>query len=201
MKIDPILNLSPDLHQVVQVCTRRNPDAILDLIITNLQMYYHPPSTLEPLDNDEDNSGKPTDHLTVIWKPLTNENPSKSKFYKSITYRPFPESGIREMGHDVYNSRDVNTKVDNFEKLLIEKINLYFPEKTIRINEMDKPWMNIQLINLDRRRKREYTKHKKSAKWQKLETEFVEKETEEKEFYYENIVRGFENIQYWTMVQ
>ena len=85
-------------------------------------MYYNPPSTLEPLDNDEDNSGKPTDHLTVIWKPLTNENPSKSKFYKSITYRPFPESGIREMGHDVYNSRDVNTKVDNFEKLLIEEI-------------------------------------------------------------------------------
>ena len=147
-------------------------------------MYYNPPSTLEPLDNDEDNSGKPTDHLTVIWKPLTNENPSKSKFYKSITYWPFPESGIREMGqwiqsqtwHDVFNSMDVNIKVDNFEKLLIEKVNLYFPEKNIRINEMDKPWMNIQLIKLDRRRKREYTKHKKSAKWQKLETEFVEKE-------------------------
>ena len=196
MKIDPILNLSPDLHQVVQVCTRRNPEAILDLIITNLQMYYHPPSTLEPLDNDEDNSGKPTDHLTVIWKPLTNENPSKSKLYKSITYRPFTESGIREMGqwiqsqtwHDVYKSRDVNTKVDIFEKLLIEKINLYFPEKTIRINEMDQPWMNIQLIDLDRRRKREYTKHKKSAKWKKLEKEFVEKETEAKESYYENIV-------------
>ena len=59
---------------------------------------------------------------------------SKSKLYKSITYRPFPESGIREMGqwiqsqtwHDVYSSRDVNTKVDIFEKLLIEKINLYF---------------------------------------------------------------------------
>ena len=97
-------------------------------------MYYHPPSTLEPLDNDEDNSGKPTDHLTVIWKPLTNENPSKSKFYKSITYRPFPESGIREMGHDVY----MNTNVDNFEKLLIKEITLYFPEKNIRINEMDK---------------------------------------------------------------
>ena len=39
----PILNLSPDLKQVVSVVTRTNPDAILDKIITNLQLFYHLP--------------------------------------------------------------------------------------------------------------------------------------------------------------
>ena len=103
LKIGPILSLSPDLHQVVQIPTRRNPDAILDQIITNLQMYFHPPSTLEPLDNDEENSGKPSDHLTVVWEPLSNVNPAETKQYKTIKYRPFPDSAIREMGQWVQN--------------------------------------------------------------------------------------------------
>ena len=98
LKIDPILNLSPDLKQVVCTVTRRNPDAILDKIITNLRSLYHQPFTLELLDNDKEGQGKPSDHLVVIMKPLTSDNPVQQKKYKTITYRPFPDSAIREMG-------------------------------------------------------------------------------------------------------
>ena len=93
LNVAPILNLSPDLKQVVQIVTRRNPDATLDLIITNLESMYHLPTTLEPLDNDENVSGKPSDHLIVVMKPLSNSNPSKSVRYKTVKYRPFPDSG------------------------------------------------------------------------------------------------------------
>ena len=96
LKLEPILNLSPYFHQAVKVTTRRNPDAILDVIITNLHALFHPPTTLEPLDNDDDNSGKPSDHLPVVMYPLTNQNPVQAKRYKIIRYRPYPDSAIRE---------------------------------------------------------------------------------------------------------
>ena len=66
IKVQPILNLSPDFKQVVQVPTRNNPDATLDLIITNLHLFYLSPTTLPFLNNDEENSGHPSDHLTVV---------------------------------------------------------------------------------------------------------------------------------------
>ena len=53
LNLKPILSLSPDLHQVVKVITRHNPDATLDVIITNIQSLYHPLTTLPPLDNEK----------------------------------------------------------------------------------------------------------------------------------------------------
>ena len=60
LNIKPILNLSPDLKQVVKVFTRRNPEATLDVIITNLSSLFQPPRVLEPLDNDVEGDGKPS---------------------------------------------------------------------------------------------------------------------------------------------
>ena len=57
LSLKPILNLSPNLKQVVTIPTRRNPDAILDTIITTLGQYYHPPVALQSLQNDEDKRG------------------------------------------------------------------------------------------------------------------------------------------------
>ena len=196
LRIGPILNLSPNLRQVVQIPTRTNPDAILDKIITNLHMFFSEPTTLEPLDNDEMNNGKPSDHLTVIWKPLTNNSPIEPKLYKTIKFRPFPDPGIREMAQwvqaqtwqDFYQLSCANAKVDKFETMLMQKINSIFPEKNIRVNKNTKPWMNSQSILLDRQRKREYLKNKKSPKWKKLNSEFEEKSKELKKSYYKNMV-------------
>ena len=98
VRLAPLLNLSSDLKQVVTTKTRTNPDAILDKILTNLHNYYLTPTTLPPLDNDIDSSGKPSDHLIVVWNPLSTANPSQQKKYKTVKYRPFTESGVREMG-------------------------------------------------------------------------------------------------------
>ena len=130
LNIKPILNLSPDLRQVVKVPTRRNPDAILDLIITNIPALYESPTTLAPLENDDDEPGVPSDHLIVVMNPLTNTSLSEAKRYRIINYRPFPESGIKEMGlwlqeqkwNDIYSIKDPNDKAVKFEQLLYEKI-------------------------------------------------------------------------------
>ena len=76
LNINPILNLSPNLKQLISVPTRKNPDAILEGIISTLEYFYVPPFTISPLDNDKDKNGKPSDHLPVVFKPLGNlENP------------------------------------------------------------------------------------------------------------------------------
>ena len=138
LNIKPILNLSPDLHQAVKVITRHNPDATLDVIITNIQSLYQPPTTLPPLDNDENESGKPSDHLIVVMRPLSSEFSSVPKKYKTIKYRPFPDSGIREMGqwiqaqswHDIYSIKCPNQKASRFEEVWMEKFP-YFPMKKL----------------------------------------------------------------------
>ena len=184
LNIKPILSLSPDLKQVVQIITRRNPDATLDVIITNLQSFYHPPTTLEPLDNDATVTGKPSDHLIVKMSPLTNQNPTQIKRYKTIKFRPFPDSAIREMGkwvqsqswQEIYVLKDANLKAELFENILMEKINYFFPEKSIKVSENDKPWADAELLKLDRQCKREYNKKKKSQKWTELYQQFSEKQ-------------------------
>ena len=196
LKLEPLLNLSPDLRQVVTTITRTNPDAILDKILTNLHAFYLSPTTISPLDNDEGVSGKPSDHLIVVFKPLSTENPTQVKQYKTIKYRAFPESGVREMGvwvqqqdwNEIYKLSCVNKKAEQFEQMIIEKVDLYFPEKTIKLNENDQPWISPELKILDRQRKREYTKHKRSHKWRNLDAKFVEKSEALKESYYVNIV-------------
>ena len=97
LNLKSILNLSPRLRQLVKVPTRRNPDAILDTIISTLGEYFQFPFTLPPLDNDEDKDGKPSDHLIVLMKPI-NENETRRKVFKTVTFRSLPESGLFQFG-------------------------------------------------------------------------------------------------------
>ena len=90
--------------------------------------------------------------------------------------------------NEVYKLSSVNSKAEKFEQMIIEKINLFFPEKTIKLNEEDKPWISCELTILDRQRKREYNKNKKSKKWENLDSMFLTKSNEEKPNYYVNMV-------------
>ena len=71
LNLSPILNLSPDLQQVVKVATRLNPDRILNPIITTLRKYYCEPVTKPPIKADSKKAGKPSDHLVVVMEPIT----------------------------------------------------------------------------------------------------------------------------------
>ena len=205
--LKPILSLSCDLKQVVTVPTRKNPDAIIDKIITNIPTLYQSPFTLPPLENDEHKSGQPSDHLIVCMRPISNAFQSREKRWKIIKYRPFPESGIREMGRwiqsqswdEIYRISCPNQKAITFEKILLDKVNLIFPEKYIRINENDKPWVDAKLLKIDRARKREYSKRKKSEKWIKLNDLFQERASVLKKTYYRDMVEDLKtsNVSQW----
>ena len=206
LNLKPILNLTPDFKQVVNVPTRRNPDAILDKIVTNIHALYQPPTTLLPLENDDDKTGKPSDHLICIMRPISTGIPPSVK-YKQIKFRRFPDSALREMGrwlqgqnwHEVYMLTCPNQKAEKFESILMEKINLYFPEKVIKVNSNDKPWVDRKLLQIDRQRKREYNKRKRSEKWKKLNNLFHERAKILKENYYKDRVEDLKtsNISQW----
>ena len=81
LKLDNILNLSPQMKSMVKKPTRLNPDNILDNIITDMAKWYQEPKCLAPLDADEGSGGKPSDHLTVVMEPIDaiNNKPARSK--------------------------------------------------------------------------------------------------------------------------
>ena len=205
MKI--ILNLSPSLKQVVKVPTRLNPDAILDPIITSMTKYYSPPVTKPPLDNDANKKGQPSDHLVVLMYPLNSQlncSPRKSRIVKC---RPLPESGIRKLGawiqeqnwKCIYRSTDVNEKATMFQNMIKEKLDLYLPEKTMKVFDDDKPWITKEVKDLDRKCKREYYKHRKSDRWQSLRNKFKEKCEQAKEKYQTDTIEDLKhsNISQW----
>ena len=85
LNLSPILDLSSALKQVVLVPTRLHPDAILDPIITTLARFYCEPVTKPPINNDERNGGKPSDHLVVLMLPLTSVSvlPASTKWWST----------------------------------------------------------------------------------------------------------------------
>ena len=63
----------------------------------------------------------------------------------------------------------------------------------IKLCSEDKPWINQQLKDLDRRCKREFFKHQKSKKWILLRQQFEQKCLKAMEDYYENTVEDLKS--------
>ena len=207
LNLSPILNLSPSLRQCVSVPTRLNPPVTLDPIITTLHNLYQIPITKPPLQNDGDKIGKPSDHLVVLMYPISAQITCPPRKFKHIQCRPLPQSGMNKLGNwiqqqtwrEIHECEDAHTMAKVFQKMLVDKMNECLPVKTLRISSDDKPWMNKELKDLDRKCKREYQKHQKSEKWGNLRSIFKLKCKIAKKKYYEKTVHDLKtsNISQW----
>ena len=92
LKLDAILNLSPQMKQVVNSPTRLNPPRMLDPIITTLSKYYQTPVCQKPLDADQGTDGAASDHLCVKFTPMTVTHDTPSRQKRKVMVRPLPES-------------------------------------------------------------------------------------------------------------
>ena len=195
LDLQPIISLSRDLKQVVDVFTRLNPPSTLDTIITSLSKFYTKPITKPPIDSDKP-GGKPSDHLIVLYQPLQLSSVPNTREYRTIEFRPLPESGISNYGYwlsqqnwsDFYKTENVNEKAVYLHQTLLNKFHEIFPLKQIKMSNDDKPWFTDKLKKLDRLRKREFFKRKKSPKWRILNKQFLEETQKAKENYRSNIV-------------
>ena len=192
LRLDPILALSPNLQQVVQHYTRLNPPRILDPIITTMARYYQDPQVLPPLDPDQNSNGKPSDHMMVVFTPINVINTKSTNAVKQIKFRPLSENGIEQMESwlknenwsEIINQDCVNLKANILQDLLMSKCDEFFPEKVRTISSRDQPFFTNKLKQLRRRKSREYHKHRKSLKWEKLEQIYqIELSKSKRNFY------------------
>ena len=180
LKLDAILSLSPSMCQIVQDYTRMNPPKILDPVITTMSTYYQRPLCLDPLECDSDKQGENSDHKIVLVKPLDSVNVKSARITRKIKVRRFPQSGIDSMKNwlkdytftEVFEAVTAHEKAENFQNILLQKLDQFFPEKEVKFSSDDQPWITTKIKKLDRQRKRIYHKYRRSEKWFDLDKQY-----------------------------
>ena len=180
MNFSSILNCGLRLRQIVDKNTRGNK--ILDIIFTNLSGYYKSPIIAPPISCDDPRRGVPSDHSVPICIPHSDRHTRPERSYKTITFRPLPETKIRAFGEWIvkedWNSMNMNhpqsvtQSAQDLEKYLLDQLNLHCPQKTLKLSNRDKSFITIELKQLDRKRNREYIKRGKSMKYYELKKKF-----------------------------
>ena len=196
LKLDQILFVDPNFRQVVESPTRIGSDDILDPIITNLAKFYNVPECLRPLESDVDVNGKPSDHLMIVMNPITKFNNRIERKKKIVKIRPKPDSKLSLFENwikqfnwrDLYSLETAHEKAEFFQNTLESKFDEFFPLKSIKFCNDDQPFFTSQLKILDRKRKNEYKKHRKSAKYHRLNKQFKKKCRMAKQKFYKNMI-------------
>ena len=182
--------------QLVKGITRLDPPRMLDPKITTLGPYYQVPEIHPPLSADPDSNGRPSDHLIPIMRPINKIENRCSRTFLTITIRPVPESGMTKLRawiqdqnwSEVLNEALVDKKAVLLLAQLREAVNIFLPEKVIKIASDDEPWFTPSLKKLDRKKRREYNKRRKSEKYLKLSGIFQEKLKKAKKKYKRDMI-------------
>ena len=197
MKLDTILSLDTRLKQIVQTPTRLNPPEILDPVLMTLSKYYTVPVCLPPLDSD--NGETQSDHLTVWAEPISAINNKPARITRKVKVRRLPQSGKDQLRRwisqqtwdEVLSAESAHEQAMILQTMLMQKVDEYLPEKMVSVSSDDQPWFTPELKELDKKRKTEYRRHRKSARWRALNKSFKTKVAISKEKFYKRRVEDF----------
>jgi hypothetical protein len=189
MDIRPILNSGLRLRQVVDRGTRNG--VILDIIIMNLSGLYNSPIIAPPTQPDNPNKGKPSDHSVPVCTPHTDRYRPAQRNYRTIKYRPLPDSSVRKFGDWLVQEDWDRLRYDIsptqmsvvFEQLVGNKLNQFCPEKEVKVSSQDKPFITGELKKMKRLKSREYNRRGKTQKYKDLQKKFKSKYKIEAEKY------------------
>ena len=201
MDIRPLLNCGLRLRQVVDLPTRNG--VILDILLISIPQFYDAPIVVPPVPCDNPSDGVPSDHWVPVCVPHTDRSRPPVRRYRTVTYRPLPESSVRQFGKwitsEKFSEIDENLSPSEharaLEKLLLDNLDKYCPEKTMRLGPQDKPWMNYELKCLSRKKQREWVKYGKSDKYKCLEKQFKSKYEAAAQKYMEDKVTKLKETQ------
>ena len=172
--IGDILESNGALHQISTVSTRKN--TTLELVITDMATLLHPPTTLDPIKQDDYTTGKPSDHNVVIVAPRSYINFKVERRKKKVHVRPMPDSKVpafmRDIGTYKWDEVYQCEEAYNFHQILLHKMNKYLPEKTVKITSLDKTWFHPALKLKYNEMQKEYYKHGQSDKSKILRSVF-----------------------------
>ena len=181
LPISPLLQALPRFRQIVAHPT--HGIKTIDVIITSCPDLYCVPEISDPVLPDNPQRAKPSDHKVPVARPLAATNESVVNVYEEKVFRPLPDSGKHEFMKwvhsnvwDCVSENDSPTEqFESFEKLVQEKVDFFLQEKKIRVTKKDKEYITAELKNLDRKKKREWSKNGKSQKYISLKSDFDQK--------------------------
>ena len=189
MDIRPLLNCGLRLRNCVDQATRQG--VCLDVILMNTFAYYNSAVIVPPIQPDDPSKGKASDHSVPVCVPHTDRYTPPVRNYRTVTYRPMPESSVRKFGEwivtegweGVKGESNPSEQTKEFEKIIQDKLNYFCPEKTTRITSQDKLWISAELKKIHRLKCREYNKRGKTLKYKELAKQFKDKYKIEAEKY------------------
>ena len=194
LNISDILECYGGLRQIVSVSTRKS--ATLEIVLTDLHSFFHPPTTLPPLQVDKDKKGKDSDHGIVVLAPKSNAQYKVDRVKKTIKTRPIQDSQLSKFENDlaqfpwenVFEGRHPDEQVRIFHNFLRSQLEHYFPEKTTQISNLDRKWFSPALKQLHRKMQREFFSHRKSNKYKQLKSQFKKMKRKALKSYYLDFV-------------
>ena len=100
---------------------------------------------------------------------------------------------VTEKWECVTEAKSAHEKATALQTLVMKQLNNFLPEKTTTFTSEDQPWATPEIKEIDRRKKREYYKHRRSPKWKRLNKLFEAKCRQAKSNYYNNIVKDLKS--------
>ena len=178
VSIEDILESNGSLQQICSVATRNS--TTLELVITCMAKLLHPPTTLDPINQDENTPGRPSDHNVLVVAPRSDLAFSQERQKKSIHMRPLPDSKIQEFmkevsqhqWSEVQTKENAHEKAKSFHDILISLLDKHFPKKTVKMTTLDKKWFNPSLKMQYNEMQKEFFKNGKSDLWKKLKRSY-----------------------------
>ena len=140
-----------------------------------------------------------SDHSTALTTPHTVNTIQQPQEYITQTFRPLPDSGVREFGQwicsegwgDIQDTASPSAQVQEFENILNRNLDTFLPQKNVKIRQnFDKPFITKELKTLDRKIKREYRKNCKSEKYLLLKKSYDDKFKRAAKAYLDKNVRS-----------
>ena len=88
----------------------------------------------------------------------------------------------------IFDAKSAHEKAEILQNLMLQKLNCFLPEKEVKFTSEDQPWVTTEIKEISRRKKREFSKKRRSPKWKRLDQIFSEKCEIAKSSYYTNMV-------------
>ena len=195
IKDQRLLSIHPFLRLIVTKPTRNTK--LLNIVLTDLHNLYQEPLIIPPVSVDPDKTGCVSDHFGVLAIPINNNSSHKSVARISKTVRPIPQSSLNAFGQaftltdwSFLNSPTTSSDmVKLYQDFTCNMVDHFLPQKTVTITNFDQPWMNDNLKQLVRKRKREYTKNGKSQKYFELKEKFTNGKLKEIKKYKDKVTK------------
>ena len=151
MKLSPLCRQF-NLRKLIKSATRgRN---VLDQILTNMHDLFEEVLHRPPIGR--------SDHQCLLLTPKIKEKVKPT----TRRIRQMKPENIRLLGlklnlenwSEIYNTSDVDEKVNRFTATLVNLLDLCLPERSIKIHPSDKPWITPQIKREIRLRQQAYTR-------------------------------------------